>query len=206
MRLWSLHPSYLDAKGLVAAWREALLAQKVLAGATHGYRQHPQLVRFRDTDEPRAAMSAFLRGIHREATARGYTFDVEKIIRGPLLAGEAELTEPGPDWIDVPESASSPAPATAAVGEDAAPARPRAASAPERAQATADTRTVPLIPVRQGQLDYEAELLTFKLRLRAPKLVSRLEADLRNARLEIHPRFTTVPGGIEPWEKVRDDL
>jgi hypothetical protein len=92
------------------------------------------------------------------------------------------------------------------VGEDAAPARPRAASAPERAQATADTRTVPLIPVRQGQLDYEAELLTFKLRLRAPKLVSRLEADLRNARLEIHPLFTTVPGGIEPWEKVRDDL
>jgi len=31
MRLWSLHPRYLDAKGLVALWREGLLAQKVLA-------------------------------------------------------------------------------------------------------------------------------------------------------------------------------
>ena len=46
MRLWTLHPRYLDAKGLVAAWREALLAQKVLAGATKGYRHHPQLARF----------------------------------------------------------------------------------------------------------------------------------------------------------------
>lgn len=32
MRLWSLHPSYLDAVGLVALWREGLLARKVLQG------------------------------------------------------------------------------------------------------------------------------------------------------------------------------
>lgn len=32
MRLWTLHPKYLDTKGLVALWREALLAQKVLQG------------------------------------------------------------------------------------------------------------------------------------------------------------------------------
>ncbi|HKX52383.1 MAG TPA: pyrimidine dimer DNA glycosylase/endonuclease V [Nitrosospira sp.] len=37
MRLWTLHPRYLDTKGLVAAWREALLAQKVLSGLTSGY-------------------------------------------------------------------------------------------------------------------------------------------------------------------------
>jgi hypothetical protein len=36
MRLWTLHPKYLDARGLVALWREALLAQKVLRGATRG--------------------------------------------------------------------------------------------------------------------------------------------------------------------------
>jgi carboxyl-terminal processing protease len=29
MRLWSLHPKYLDAQGLVALWREALLAKAV---------------------------------------------------------------------------------------------------------------------------------------------------------------------------------
>jgi hypothetical protein len=43
MRLWSLHPCHLDAKGLVALWREGLLAQKVQACETNGYRNHPQL-------------------------------------------------------------------------------------------------------------------------------------------------------------------
>lgn len=33
MRLWSVHPGWLDAKGLVAAWREGLLARAVLADA-----------------------------------------------------------------------------------------------------------------------------------------------------------------------------
>jgi hypothetical protein len=81
MRLWTLHPTYLDAKGLVAAWREALLAQKVLAGRTHGYTQHPQLVRFRDSSEPTAAIAAFLTGLAAEADRRGYHFDVSKIAR-----------------------------------------------------------------------------------------------------------------------------
>lgn len=46
MRIWSVHPSLLDAKGLVACWRETLLAQKVLQGLTKGYKNHPQLDRF----------------------------------------------------------------------------------------------------------------------------------------------------------------
>jgi hypothetical protein len=32
MRLWTLHPQYLDPRGLVALWRVALLAQQVLLG------------------------------------------------------------------------------------------------------------------------------------------------------------------------------
>jgi hypothetical protein len=43
MRLWSVHPKYLDARGLVALWREGLLAQAVLRGRTSGYVRHPQL-------------------------------------------------------------------------------------------------------------------------------------------------------------------
>ncbi len=62
MRLWTVHPSYLDSKGLVAVWREALLAQKVLSGATRGYRHHPQLIRFQ-----------------AQARPRGYRFDASKI-------------------------------------------------------------------------------------------------------------------------------
>ena len=37
MRLWTLHPKYLDPQGLVALWREALLARAVLQGKTRGY-------------------------------------------------------------------------------------------------------------------------------------------------------------------------
>lgn len=183
VRLWSLHPTYLDAKGLVALWREALLAQKVLAGATLGYRRHPQLTRFSETADPLDAIAAYLGGVHRESTERGYRFDVERIIRGPLLAGEAEPMQPGPDA----EPSPTPNPTTAADAE-------------------ATPTEVPLLSVTDGQLRYEAELLVFKLRLRSPGLVDRLEADLRSDRLRTHPLFTPIPGPIAPWEKVREDL
>lgn len=79
MRLWSLHPKYLDPRGLVALWRETLLAQAVLREETRGYRNHPQLDRFRSHSAPLAAISAYLKGIHAEAEARGYAFDKGKI-------------------------------------------------------------------------------------------------------------------------------
>jgi hypothetical protein len=92
MRLWTLHPSHLDARGLVAVWREALLAQRVLEGRTRGYRRHPQLERFRAAAEPLAAIAAYLAGIHAEATARGYAFDRSRIVAAPL-AGQLEETD-----------------------------------------------------------------------------------------------------------------
>ena len=82
MRLWSLHPQYLDAKGLVALWREALLAQAVLSGKTAGYRHHPQLHRFRAQPTPVSAIAAYLRAVHAEAAARGYRFDGGRIAPG----------------------------------------------------------------------------------------------------------------------------
>ena len=79
MRLWTVHPRYLDVKGLTAAWREALLAQKVLKGETRGYTRHPQLTRFRAHRKPLEAIAAYLHGIASEAQRRGYRFDVSKI-------------------------------------------------------------------------------------------------------------------------------
>lgn len=79
MRLWSLHPKYLDPKGLVAVWREALLAQAVLGGLTRGYLNHSQLIRFRQHPFPLPAISAYLLAVHHEATLRGYSFDQTKI-------------------------------------------------------------------------------------------------------------------------------
>jgi hypothetical protein len=79
MRLWSLHPRLLDGQGLVALWREGLLARAVLRGATKGYRRHPQLDRFRRAADPVAAIDAYLHAVADEADARGYRFDRTKL-------------------------------------------------------------------------------------------------------------------------------
>ncbi|MBN2368914.1 MAG: DNA lyase [Vicinamibacteria bacterium] len=79
MRLWTIHPRYLDARGLVALWRESLLARAVLAGRTRGYRSHPQLLRFRSAHRPMAAINAYLAAVAEEAASRGYRFDGRKI-------------------------------------------------------------------------------------------------------------------------------
>ena len=83
MRLWSLHPRYLDRAGLLALWREALLAQAVLAGRTRGYRNHPQLLRFRAHPDPPGAIAAYLEAVRLEGVRRGYRFAPEKIGRLP---------------------------------------------------------------------------------------------------------------------------
>lgn len=94
MRLWSLHPELLDRMGLLALWREGLLAQKVLLGQTTGYRFHPQLKRFQRSRDPVGAISTYLWGVSDEARARGYTFDASKIagrrrgIRIPVTQGQ----------------------------------------------------------------------------------------------------------------------
>lgn len=82
MRLWSLHPSYLDSKGIVALWRESLLARSVLRGKTKGYRNHPQLERFRCHRSPVSAINNYLRAIAAEAADRGYHFEHSRI--GPV--------------------------------------------------------------------------------------------------------------------------
>lgn len=97
MRLWSLHPRYLDPQGLVALWREALLAQKVLAGETKGYRNHPQLERFRRQADPMAAIGGYLEGVWEEARVRGYRFRREKI-RVPGRARPLPVTEGQVAW------------------------------------------------------------------------------------------------------------
>ena len=87
MRLWSLHPKYLDPQGLVALWREALLAKAVLRGETRGYTHHPQLERFAQHPSPRLAINAYLAAVHAEALDRGYEFDRSTI--GPVREVEA---------------------------------------------------------------------------------------------------------------------
>ena len=96
MRLWTIHPKYLDAKGLVALWREALLALKVLEGKTKGYRHHPQLLRFRSKPNPIAYIAEYLREVHVESVARAYHFNFDKIptemrTRGRIRESQGQL-------------------------------------------------------------------------------------------------------------------
>ena len=125
MRLWSLHPKYLDRQGLLACWREALLAQKVLMGGTRGYRNHPQLSRFRAQPDPMAAIGGYLHCLADQAERRGYHFDRSKVIavrraekisvnRGQLsyewnrLRGK--IRERDPDWYKLLKSIEHPDP------------------------------------------------------------------------------------------------
>lgn len=81
MRLWSVHPGYLDCRGLVAVWREGLLARKVLSGKTKGYRNHPQLKRFKEQEDPVVFMDTYLFHVRKESKSRCYNFDRGKIGR-----------------------------------------------------------------------------------------------------------------------------
>jgi hypothetical protein len=127
MRLWSLHPKYLDPKGLVALWREGLLAQAVLAGQTRGYKHHPQLARFLQSSAPISHMAAYLRLVHAEAVARDYHFDGKKISKDvivePMLVtrGQLEyewlhltnkLKTRAPSWLGQIEAVKQPEPHT----------------------------------------------------------------------------------------------
>ncbi|MDA0226008.1 MAG: pyrimidine dimer DNA glycosylase/endonuclease V [Proteobacteria bacterium] len=82
MRIWTIHPKYLDPQGLVALWRESLLARAVLRGDTTGYRHHPQLLRFQTHAAPRTAINAYLESVFLEAESRGYAFNRRKV--GPV--------------------------------------------------------------------------------------------------------------------------
>ncbi len=99
MRIWSLHPKYLDPAGLVALWRETLLARAVLSGATRGYQHHPQLQRFKATRDPVASIDRYLIAAHHEACARGYHFDASKFVRrrmgSPLVVTSGQI---GFEW------------------------------------------------------------------------------------------------------------
>lgn len=143
MRLWSIHPEYLDTKGLLALWREGLLAKKVLEDKTKGYRNHPQLIRFKNSQDPICAINTYLYYVYLEAERRNYNFDTNKIL-------PCSLEE--------------------------------------------------IIPVTEGQIEYEFQLLLSKLKIRDKVLYESLK-NLKE--IKVNPVFRRVQGRIEKWEKVK---
>lgn len=145
MRLWSIHPFYLDSKGLVALWREGLLAKKVLEGATKGYKNHPQLDRFKKCKDPIKTINVYLEAVAKEAKRRGYAFDASKILL---------------------------------------------------------RQKCPKLTVTDGQITHEIAHLSKKLDVRDKER----SYELQKATVKIHPIFRRIPGRVEQWEKVTDNL
>jgi hypothetical protein len=140
-----LHPQYLDPQGLVALWREALLARAVLRGNTRGYRQHPQLERFQTHASPLTAINAYLAAVHAEASRRGYAFDAAKLVR---------------------------------------------------------RRTRVRLTITTGQLEYEGEHLSRKLRARNPTFYRMFVENCATDAPRPHPLFRVVAGAVQSWERV----
>lgn len=175
MRIWSLHPSLLDRRALVACWRETLLAQKVLRGLTRGYTNHPQLIRFRAHPQPLEAVAAYLLGLADEADARGYSFN-----RALIGAGE--------DGAD--ESA----------GKNGA--NKNGADKAESPYASVALIPVPLGQL-EYELAFLQHKVAGRDSEWEPRLAERLAARGELAACA-HPLFEVVPGNIEPWEKTKD--
>lgn len=119
MRLWSLHPKYLDPQGLVALWREALLAKAVLRGETRGYTRHPQLERFKAHPHSRLAINSYLASVHDEATRRGYSFDQSKV--GPVRTVQLIPVSSGQlayEWSHLQHKLAARSPAVLALWSD----------------------------------------------------------------------------------------
>ena len=64
----------------MALWRETLLAKNVLAGKTKGYKNHPQLNRFKTSQNPLDAINFYLKSVWLEAADRNYSFDKNKFV------------------------------------------------------------------------------------------------------------------------------
>ena len=176
MRIWSLHPSLLDRRALVACWRETLLAQKVLRGLTRGYMNHPQLIRFRAHPQPLEAVAAYLSGLADEADARGYSFNRALIGAGEHDAGKDSTHE---------NSASKNC-------------------ADKAGNSYASVALIPVaLGQLEYELAFLQHKVAGRDPEWEHRLSERLAARGELAACA-HPLFEVVPGAIEPWEKTKD--
>lgn len=88
MRLWTIHPEYLDNKQLSTLWRDTLLAKNVLSGLTKHHKSDSQLNRFQNHPIPRKAINFYLSIIWEESQNRNMPFDESKFSKTSLKEKE----------------------------------------------------------------------------------------------------------------------
>ena len=179
MRLWSVHPRYLDTAGLTACWREALLAQKVLTGATRGYRRHPQLERFL----PGSALAA---QAGPDPSVDVSSESVRLADTSRRFLGVAAGGWPGDLVVAYLHGVADEADARGFAFDRSRIAGPRPA-------------VEIVVEVTAGQLAHEWAHLRAKLADRSPDVLARWAGV---GRPDPHPCYVVVPGPVAPWEAV----
>lgn len=191
MRLWSIDFSYLDAKGLVALWRESLLAKHVILGLTKGYKNHPQLDRFYAHETPQMTISAYLDEIWREATVRGYKFDRTKVGLDSVLSGDfGESLNLSKDTFGK-ESLLS-------FNESEFDGRHKVKTPSKNKEMYLGK--ISKIDVTNTQVEYEFDFLQTKLKVRD---MAKFQQNLAIRKPKAMSLFRVVLGEIEPWERVK---
>ena len=56
-----------------------MLAKNVLEEKTKGYKNHPQLIRFKNSANPLQGINQYLAAVYKESQTRGYHFNKDKL-------------------------------------------------------------------------------------------------------------------------------
>ena len=68
------------------------MEQKVLAGHTKGYKNHPQLIRFKKQSNSLKFIGTYLNHIYLEAKRRGYNFNEAKILMKLSASAKSKMS------------------------------------------------------------------------------------------------------------------
>jgi hypothetical protein len=95
MRIWSIHPKYLDSKELLNLWNETIQAKNEFLTKFSGHFSNKQLERFLDLKNPLEAINSYMSSIYREAVKRDFSvddsfmdWDFDDSIQIPVTAGQ----------------------------------------------------------------------------------------------------------------------
>lgn len=83
MRVWTIHPKYLNRKELSACWHDGLRALKVLSEPEKYQRFYEGLSVFRVQSEPVYALAKYLQAIGKEGVKRGLQMDLSLLPEVP---------------------------------------------------------------------------------------------------------------------------
>jgi len=194
MRLWSIHPKYLDRQGLLAVWRESLLAQSVLikgeytecpeclgSGYTIDNGYEAREICFKCHGKGKIKTPYYnhpqlerFKNVYNPSPGKNIAYYIKAYLYWILYEAtkrryrfKATKLKLSKEWMDRIESKRF------------------------------------YLSVTQGQLDYEVRHLQKKLLSRDFEKCCQLSRDKLRDTIIVHPLFIVKKGPIESWEKIK---